>query len=218
MVRVRAWPLAASLLVAHACAASGDSTGRAPRSDPAADFDLEEVDAPPVVSDVDAPPTADLTWHRIRFAEAGIDLDVVDLPHSTHAWEEGGGVLSQRIYLDDQPEPIALLIRAGEGVSLDEFRRDHSAKGVKTSRVRHGTTCGQPSRHLELYAPEVIIECIEFADGRPSEPGYIPPMTFVAEAFRYGDLDVVVRWEIPTALRERYRDDERRFFASLTCP
>ena len=43
-------------------------------------------------------------------------------------------------------------------------------------------------------------------------------MTFVAEAFRYGDLDVVVRWEIPTALRERYRDDERRFFASLTCP
>ena len=42
-------------------------------------------------------------------------------------------------------------------------------------------------------------------------------MTTVAESFRYGDLDVVVSWRLPTSLREHYRENERRFFASLRC-
>ncbi|MEZ4381871.1 MAG: hypothetical protein R3A79_11000 [Nannocystaceae bacterium] len=179
---------------------------------------IPEVDAPPAPPDVEPPPTDPLAWHRVRFAEAGLDLDVVDRPHSTRAWDAGGGVLSQRIRLKDQTEPLSLLLRAGAGVSLEEVRRDHKGAGVTASRLARGETCGRPSEHLELYVPELVIECIEYADGRPSAPGYVPPLTVVAEAFRYGDLDVVVRWTIPTALRERYRADERRFFASLTCP
>ena len=163
-------------------------------------------------------PTAKLQLRRVHFEEGTMAVDLVhDVPHSTHAWEVGG-VLSQTVALSESRDDVLrILVRAGDGESLDGFRRDHDGPDYAYAPVVHDEICGRPARRVEVSRPELFIDCIEYADGRPSEPGYDPAITIVAQAFEYGDLGVVATWELPTALRERYQVEEERFFASFRC-
>lgn len=163
----------------------------------------------PAVSDIDAPA---LAMHRVEHAEGGMHLHLVDVPHQIHAWDVGG-VIIQHVPLGEHA--LRIVVRAGEGESLASFRRDHP-RG-KYSRVRETSVCGGRASRLELQIPEELIECIEYADGRPSSPGWIPATTIVAVQFQSGDLDVVATWEISTELRDRYRAQEEQFFASFQC-
>ncbi|MCA9691853.1 MAG: hypothetical protein R3A51_20015 [Nannocystaceae bacterium] len=202
MSRSRTWPFGL-LALALACA-------NAERSQSGDDDPL-----PPPTPRVEAPPgpTAALTLRAVSFAEGAMQLELVDAPHDTHAWDQGG-VLSQTVALGDA-DVLRILVRAGEGESLASLRREHPR--AAEADLKPGRVCDGVARRLELREPEEIIECIEYADGRPSAPGYTPPMTIVAQEFRSGPLDVVATWELPTALRERYRDEEARFFASFRC-
>jgi len=191
-------------------------TSRDPEASPAMPEHAATISPPPAPSDSAALPL-NLTWKHVRFTEAGMELDLIDGAHSTHAWPKGG-VLQQAFKLEDsEGQSLQLLIRAGEGVSLASLRADRESEDTLTSPLTKATTCGQASQHIEFAAPRLDIQCVIYGDGRPNGPSTVPPMTTVAESFRYEKLDVVVSWRLPTSLRERYREDERRFFASLRC-
>lgn len=150
---------------------------------------------------------------RVRFDAAGLALDLLEAPHSSTAWDVGGA-LSQTVWLTDQ-DVVRIVVRAGEGESLASLRRDHpddTAHPLAATR-----TCGVRARRLRIDEPEEFIECIEYADGRPSSPGYFPATTTIGQSFSHGDVQVLATWDISTQLRERYRAQERRFFASLAC-
>jgi hypothetical protein len=187
------------LVLTVACASAEPSTLPPPVRAP----DPHTVTGPP------------LPFKHVRFAEGSMEIDLLDVPHHMHAWDVGG-VLSQTVTLGDD-DTLRILVRAAEGESLDGFRRDHDRDGAKFSRVNYEPICGRRGQRLEIHTPEVFIECIIYTDGH-SAPGYIPATTAVAYAFEHGDLDVVVSWEIPTAKRETYREDEQRFFGALRCP
>ncbi len=158
-------------------------------------------------------PTATLAMQRVRLEPAGLALDIVEGPHSVTAWDVGG-VLIQTVPLSDD-DVLRIVVRAGEEESLAELRRDHPDAHPRPRAAAR--VCGRPARRLDLLEDEVFIECIEYADGRPSEPGYIPATTVTAQSFAHGRLRVVAVWDIPTALRDRYRAQERRFFDSFAC-
>ena len=172
--------------------------------------------APPAPAD-EAAAHRDLPWKKLHFALAGIHLEVFDSTYSTRAWPKGG-VLQQTLALEDsQGQSLQILLRAGEDETLAAFLADRENESTTTSPIAHTTTCGRPSQHIEVSAPRIDIQCVIRGDGRPNSPRTVPPMTTIAESFHYGELDVIVSWRLPTSLRERYRDDERRFFASLRC-
>ena len=179
-----------------------------PPPDPPAEVLEELLQGPPMVSDTV------LTMRHVRFEEGAMELDIVDAPHDTVAWDVGG-VLLQTVPLGETGG-LRITVRAGEGESLASFRRDY--EGGSIAPLPATRTCGTRARRLIVREPEQFIECIEYADGRPSEPGYIYAETTIAHSFPHGPLRVVATWGIPTDLRNQYRDQERHFFASLHCP
>jgi hypothetical protein len=200
-------PVLPVLLLLLSCARTEPATGPAEPPAPS-DDPLESSPSTPEPGQ-----TATLTMHHVVFAEAAMGLEVIDAPHDTHAWDVGG-VWMQTVQLS--PEYVLrIVVRAGEGESLASLRRDYP--DARPSRVTHPRVCGARASRIELSEPERFIECIEYADGTPSSPGYFPATTTVGVTFRDGDRDVLATWQIPTALRARYRAQEDRFFASLSC-
>lgn len=164
------------------------------------------IDDPP-------PPKVHLTWRRARFTEGQMELSLLEGPASTHPWDRGG-VVGQSLRLGDN-ETLDLLVRAGDGETLASLVREH--RDAEVSDVDSIEICGRPAERIEVHTPEQFIECIEYADERPSSPGYIAAETTVAVHFVHRGLDVIASWRVPTALRDDYRADEARFFAGLHC-
>lgn len=154
-----------------------------------------------------------LRMKRLRFPEGALRFEVVDHDHEVHPWDEGG-VFWQWLPLGGD-HALRIVVRVGRNESLDGFRRDHGH--AKLSAEEPMTVCGRPARRLVASHPEEHITCIEYADGRPSSPGYHPAETTVVVAFEHRDLGVTATWRVPTDMRRQYRALEDRFFASITC-
>lgn len=142
-----------------------------------------------------------------------MDLSILDQPHNTHAWERGG-VISQTVLLEPD-YGLHVVVRVGEGEDLShvpEFRPSVEFDAPTKTRV-----CGQEAQRLEGHSPARRIECIEFADGRPSRPGFDAAQDYVLVGFEYAGLGATAEWSVPTRYRELYRPLEQAFFASLGC-
>ncbi len=80
------------------------------------------------------------------------------------------------------------------------------------------TLCRRAARRLEGHSPDRDIDCIEFADGTPSRPGFDPAQTTILLEFQHDGLGGTAEWSVPTRYRGLYRELEDEFFASLGCP
>lgn len=204
--------LASSLLFA-ACQASPEAVGPEeptvliPASEPTAAVG-GVVEAPPP-----PPKGAAIRSKSVAFPEGRLTLRVVDTPHDVHAWDEGG-VLWQSVLVDDE-HLLDVQVRVGRGESLDGFVRDHHDEML--SDVEEVTVCGREAARLTARRPERHITCIEYSDGRPSSPGFLPARTTVVVAFEHRGLGVTAAWAVPTAMRRQYRELEETFFASIVC-
>ncbi len=67
----------------------------------------EVAAADPVEAATDGP---ELAMKTVHFAEANLDLRLLDLPHDTHAWDKGG-VISQYVRLEDDHQ-LRVVVRA----------------------------------------------------------------------------------------------------------
>lgn len=166
---------------------------------------------PPVEPATEGPK---LRLKTLHFEEGALDLNILDQPYSTHAWDEGG-VLSQRVELE--PDYVLhVVVRIGEGETLamePEYR-----PSVTFEAMGDAPLCGRTAQRLEGHSPARTIECIEFADGSPSRPGFDPAQDVVLVGFEHQGLGATAEWSVPTSYRALYRPLEEAFFASLGCP
>jgi hypothetical protein len=178
-----------------------------PKSNP----EVREAASPVVAPVMEGPK---LALVPLRFEEAAMNLKILDQPHDTHAWERGG-VLSQTVVLDADAV-LRVVVRVGEGEGL--AHELEMRPRVEFDPPRQIRLCDRPAQLVVGHSPEQHIECIEFADGTPSRPGFIPAQTDVLVGFEHEGLGATAEWSVPTSYRELYRPLEEEFVTSLACP
>lgn len=201
-------PLAGALAGALGCTAPPAPEPTQTPVDPSSTDEVAAAD--PVETASEGP---ELAMKTVHFAEADLDLRLLDLPHGTHAWDEGG-VISQYVRLEEDHQ-LRIVVRVGEGEDLSHVKefRPSDTFGPFTD----ATLCGRPARRLEGHSPSRDIDCIEFADGTPSRPGFDPAQTTILLEFEHDGMGATAEWSVPTRYRELYRELEDEFFSHLGC-
>jgi hypothetical protein len=183
--------------------------------DPSPPRALTEQDATtePIEPIEDAAPKVVVGLRAWSFHRAHLRLDVFDGAKPEETMWPKGGVLGVARVLDPNDERMDVLVRAGEGVSLDEFRDDH--KSWKLSAETSVTVCGTPARRLEATRAEQNIACVITASG--NHPAWLPPSLSIGIAFEHKGLPILARVTIDARTPNAYRSTAERIMRSIAC-
>lgn len=155
-----------------------------------------------------------LRWRRHIVAPIGIELDALDGPVIAEASEPDFRYFVQSL------APVQIAARAGKGQDLASWRQIHGAPRRATfGDEAPATLCGLAARRQE-----VMVDADQAAGGFAGDGGRVverdatdPPTVHVAVSTVWRREPLLVVWSIERDQRERYRDDEAHFFASVRC-
>jgi hypothetical protein len=113
--------------------------------------------------------------------------------------------------------PVRVGVRWGAGEDLESWRAGILANaGAVAGTESDAVVCGRPARKVEVTTPPGEAIDVTYADGRHGrEPR--PGETYVAVAFRHGELPIVAYYIIETSRRAALAGDEGHFFGSISC-
>jgi hypothetical protein len=158
-------------------------------------------------------PAVTIGFSQWKWKRANIRLDIFEGTKAQETlWPRGGVLYSGRL-LDAKDERIELLVRAGDGVSLDEFRDDH--KTWTLSKVQSVSVCGKPAQRLEATRPEQHITCVITATG--NHPAWLPPALAIGVEFEHKGLPFHARVTIDARTPSDYRAAADHVLSSIVC-
>jgi hypothetical protein len=114
-------------------------------------------------------------------------------------------------------QPVRVGLRWGAGEDLASWRDGILANPGAVAGAESGVTvCGVAARRVEVTTPGGPPVDVTHTDGR-HERLPAPGETFIAVAFRHGDVPVVAYYVVETARRAAFAGDEGHFFGALAC-
>lgn len=159
--------------------------------------------------------SAKLEWETRTIAALGLRFDFLAGAAVT------GGVFEGVTYLVQAADPLLLGVWYGDGQDLATFRSGFGPHQPVTfdaeERLR---ICGQRARR-QVARVAGAVPSVGLVRGPDGLLGHLwsesEAITQVAVALRRGDQDVLIRWQVTTPERTRYRLAEAHFFASIVC-
>ncbi len=157
----------------------------------------------------------ELRWRRHTIDAIGLALDInADGPAPSEG--AAGGIR----YLIQEHAGIKIGVWAGPGRDLQGWRDGFTPGSARLGQESAITVCGTPARRQEAQVAG------QTATGVYRDPagnlghidGSTPATVSVGIAFTVRGQPVLVEWAVPAADRDRHRDAEAHFVASLACP
>jgi hypothetical protein len=113
--------------------------------------------------------------------------------------------------------PVRIGVFYGPGEDLARWREGIGRNpGATFGAESNASVCGLPARQLEGQTPTRGPDHVVTEHGPETQDN--PGETFVARAFRWRDLPIVVFYVVVTDQRAAHAADETQFFAGIECP